>query len=141
MESKVSEAKFFKVVLEQDLKVVMRDGTILRADVYRPDSPDKFPVLLQRTPYDKSRPTSIEMTQLLAERGYISIIQDVRGRYASEGDFHPGFYSGKHYDAEDGYDTVEWAARLPWSTGKVGTVGNSYCGWTQWELADTRPPH
>ncbi len=141
MESKVSEAKFFKVVLEQDLKVVMRDGTILRADVYRPDSPDKFPVLLQRTPYDKSRPTSIEMTQLLAERGYISIIQDVRGRYASEGDFHPGFYSGKHYDAEDGYDTVEWAARLPWSTGKVGTVGNSYCGWTQWELAHTRPPH
>ena len=103
MESKVSKAKFFKVVLEQDLKVVMRDGTILRADVYRPDSPDKFPVLLQRTPYDKSRPTSIEMTQLLAERGYISIIQDVRGRYASGGDFHPGFYSGKHYDAEDGY--------------------------------------
>ena len=56
-------------------------------------------------------------------------------------DFSAGFYSADHCDAEDGYDTVEWAAELPWSDGKVGTFGNSYCGWTQWELAHTRPPH
>ena len=63
------------------------------------------------------------------------------GRYQSDGEFQPGFFSADHRDAEDGYDTVEWAAGLPWSTGKVGTFGGSYCGWTQWELAHTRPPH
>ena len=68
-------------------------------------------------------------------------MQDVRGRYASDGDFRPGFYSAENNDAEDGYDSVEWAALLPWSNGRVGTFGNSYDGWLQWELAPTRPPH
>ena len=77
----------------------------------------------------------------LAERGYVFVVQDVRGRFASDGEFRPGFYSSDHFDAQDGYDTVEWAAALPWSDGKVGTVGSSYAGWTQWELAHTRPPH
>ena len=69
------------------------------------------------------------------------MVQDVRGRYASDGTFRPGFFSADHSDSEDGYDTVEWAAGLPWSSGKVGTFGASYDGWTQWELAHTRPPH
>ena len=119
----------------------MRDGTVLRADLYRPDAPGKFPVLLQRTPYSKSGEAHEEQGHRFAERGYVVVQQDVRGRYASDGELLPGFYSADHKDSEDGYDTVEWAAALPWSTGKVGTFGGSYNGWTQWELAHTRPPH
>ena len=141
MSSQSNEKKPFRVLREANVQATMRDGTVLRADVYRPDAPGKFPILLQRTPYDKSLETSAEITHRLAECGYVSVIQDVRGRFASDGEFRPGFYSSDHSDAEDGYDAVEWAAKLPWSTGKVGTVGNSYCGWTQWELAHTRPPH
>jgi putative CocE/NonD family hydrolase len=119
----------------------MRDGTVLRADVYRPDAPGRFPVLLQRTPYSKSSETHEEQGRRFAERGYVVVQQDVRGRYASDGELLLGFYSADHRDSEDGYDTVEWAAALPWSTGKVGTFGGSYNGWTQWELAHARPPH
>jgi len=119
----------------------MRDGTALRADVYRPATDGRYPILLCRTPYDKTREGYVESGHRLAERGYVVVIQDVRGRYASDGEFRPGLYSGEHDDAEDGYDTVEWAAGLPWSSGAVGTFGGSYDGWTQWELAHTRPPH
>ena len=133
--------KVFRVVKEQDLPATMRDGTVLRADVYRPDTTGKFPILLCRTPYSKDREIFVEMGYRLAERGYVVVFQDVRGRFASDGEFRPGFYSSDHCDYEDGYDTVEWAAHLPWSTGKVGTFGNSYNGWTQWVLAITRPPH
>ena len=114
---------------------------MLRADVYRPDTPGRYPVLLQRTPYAKDGENCVEQGHKLAERGYVVVQQDVRGRYRSDGEFQPGFFSADHRDAEDGYDTVEWAAGLTWSTGKVGTFGGSYCGWTQWELAHTRPPH
>ena len=129
------------VLVEADVGAEMRDGTVLRADVYRPDAPGRYPVLLQRTPYSKDGENCVEQGHRLAERGYVVLQQDVRGRYRSDGEFQPGFFSGDHRDAEDGYDTVEWAAGLPWSTGKVGTFGGSYCGWTQWELAHTRPPH
>ena len=139
MTSTRSERRTLHVVREQNLPATMRDGTVLRSDVYRPDAPGQFPTLLQRTPYDKE--SSVEMGNKLAERGYVVAMQDVRGRFASGGDFRPGFYSSDHSDSEDGYDTVEWAASLPWSAGKVGTIGNSYNGWTQWELAHTRPPH
>ncbi len=128
----------FDITQEINVPVPMRDGTILRADVYRPDAPGEYPVLLCRTPYDK---TDQGVGQELARRGYIAVAQDVRGRYASAGEFRPGFYRADTYDDVDGYDTVEWAARLPGSTGKVGTYGGSYNGWTQWELAHTRPPH
>ena len=141
MASTSKEELIFGVLTEANVPVTMRDGTVLRADVYRPDNPGKFPVLLFRTPYDKASETSAEMAQKLSERGYVVVMQDVRGRFASDGDFRPGFYGSDHSDSEDGYDSVEWAADLPWSTGKVGTIGNSYNGWTQWELAHTRPPH
>ena len=131
----------FGVVVEADVAAEMRDGTVLRADVYRPDAPGSYPVLLQRTPYAKDGENCVEQGHRLAERGYVVVQQDVRGRYRSDGEFQPGFFSADHRDAEDGYDTVEWAAGLPWSTGRVGTFGGSYCGWTQWELAHTRPPH
>ena len=131
----------FGVEVKADVSAAMRDGTVLRADVYRPDAPGRYPVLLQRTPYSKDGENCVEQGHKLAERGYVVVQQDVRGRYRSDGEFQPGFFSADHRDAEDGYDTVEWAAGLTWSTGKVGTFGGSYCGWTQWELAHTRPPH
>ncbi len=133
--------KAFGVEVESDVGAGMRDGTVLRADVYRPDAAGRYPVLLQRTPYSKDGENCVEQGHKLAERGYVVVQQDVRGRYRSDGEFQPGFFSADHRDAEDGYDTVEWAAGLPWSSGKVGTFGGSYCGWTQWELAHTRPPH
>lgn len=129
------------IITHMDLEARMRDGTVLRADAYHPSADGQYPVLLCRTPYDKSAEKQAEIGPKLAARGYLVVMQDVRGRYASGGDFHPGFYSAEHDDAEDGYDTVEWAAVLPWSNGKVGTFGNSYDGWLQWELAPTRPPH
>ena len=137
----MSPTSLLTLVTESDVPATMRDGTVLRADVYRPDTDGKYPVLLARTPYDKGSEGHIETCRKLAERGYLVVVQDVRGRYASDGEFRPGFFSSAHCDAQDGYDTVEWAARLPYSTGKVGTFGNSYVGWTQWELAHTRPPH
>lgn len=130
-----------KIIVERNLLCKMRDGILLRADAYRPEAAEKFPVLLCRTPYSKEREQHIEIGQEMAKLGYLVVIQDVRGRFASDGEFKPGFFSADHCDREDGYDTVEWAASLPWATGKVGTFGNSYNGWTQWELADTRPPH
>ncbi len=124
--------------IETNLSVPMRDGTILYADVYRPEAPGPFPVLLQRTPYDKSAPLSMNMLDPLkaAKRGYAVVIQDTRGRYTSGGEF----YAFKD-DINDGYDTVEWAAAQPWSSGKVGMYGASYVGATQWLAAMARPPH
>ena len=124
--------------VETNLPVKMRDGMTLYADVYRPDGPGPFPVALQRTPYDKS--TTGSMTNLdpmkAARNGYAVVIQDTRGRYTSEGEFY-----AFRDEINDGYDTVEWAAAQPWSTGKVGMYGASYVGATQWLAAVARPPH
>lgn len=114
-----------------------RDGVTLRADVYRPAARGRHPVLLSRLPYDKSlrpRPGDIDV---FVERGYVVIMQDTRGRFASDG----GEYQPLTWEASDGYDAVEWAARLPYSDGQVGTMGQSYLGATQYLLAPTRPPH
>ena len=124
--------------VETNLPVKMRDGVVLYADLYRPDSPGPFPVALQRTPYDKGAAGS--MTNLdpmkAARNGYAVVIQDTRGRYTSEGEFY-----AFRDEINDGYDTVEWAAAQPWSTGKVGMYGASYVGATQWLAAVARPPH
>jgi hypothetical protein len=131
----------YTTTVETDLEATMRDGTVLRADVYRPDVDGTFPIILERTPYDKSRDQYRDKGPKLAERGFLFVVQDVRGRYRSDGEFMPGFYSSDHMDDVDGYDTVEWAATLPWTTGAVGTTGGSYNGWTQLELAHMQPPH
>ncbi len=131
----------YEITQKADVEAAMRDGVVLRADVYRPDAAGKFPVILERTPYNKGADRFREKGSKLAERGFLYVVQDVRGRYGSDGEFMPGFFSGDHMDDVDGYDAVEWAASLPWSTGKVGTTGGSYDGWTQLELAHTRPPH
>ena len=112
----------------------MRDGVLLSADIYRPPGRGKHPVLLVRTPYDKN--SEGESCRAAAEHGYVCISQDVRGRYASQGEWYP-FKN----ESNDGYDTVEWAAALPYSDGQVGMFGESYVGATQWLAAISHPPH
>jgi hypothetical protein len=127
-------AENYEVTIARDVTAKMRDGVILRADVYRPKAEGKFPVLLQRTPYNKNNGLSFGIRA--ASRGFVVIFQDVRGRYSSEGEW----YTFKH-ESEDGYDSVEWAAALPYSNGKVGMFGGSYVGATQMLAAIAHPPH
>ena len=125
------------MLIEKNVAMATRDGVTLRADVYRPEGSGRFPVLLSRLPYDKNlrrRPGDIDV---FVERGYVVIMQDTRGRFASDGDE----YYPLVWEAQDGYDAVEWAAGLPYSDGQVGTMGQSYLGATQYLLAPTRPPH
>jgi len=122
---------------QQNVPIAMRDGTILRADVLRPSGSGKFPTLVYRTPYGKDTARREYTTfQHAVERGYAVVIQDVRGRYHSDGEFRPYENEGK-----DGYDTIEWAAAQPWSNGEVGTFGLSYPGAVQWLAAVENPPH
>jgi len=122
--------------------VPMRDGVHLAADVYRPARAGAFvdtplPALLERTPYSKDASDRVEANGIwYAERGYAVVLQDVRGRYRSEGTF-----SFLTQEPADGYDTIEWMARQPWCNGKVGTLGLSYAGWTQVTAAALNPPH
>jgi uncharacterized protein len=126
-----------------DVPAVMRDGTVLRADVYRPRDGGPYPSLLLRTPYGKQHYAELAAeADAMAAHGYIVALQDIRGRYASDGQFDP-WWSPTRGDCcvLDGYDSVEWAAGLPNASGAVGTFGMSYMAWTQWKLAPTRPPH
>jgi len=125
------------ITMENRVAVPMRDGTILYADIYRPAGDGKYPVLLSRTPYSTERsPSSYRAGVYFARRGYAFVYQDVRGRHESEGKWEPF-----RDDIEDGYDTVEWAAKQPWSNGKVGMQGGSYLGHVQWRAAMANPPH
>lgn len=124
-------------VVERDVAVPMRDGVVLRAELLKPAGPGPFPVLVYRTPYDKRR--AIEDDSIFAralERGYAVVVQDVRGRHASAGDFVAYFNEGR-----DGYDSIEWAAAQAWSNGSVGSFGLSYPGAVQWLAAVESPPH
>lgn len=114
----------------------MREGVVLRADVFRPEGAERRPAILIRTPYGKQKGGDDKFAALAAGRGYAVVIQDVRGRYASGGEFDPYRQEGR-----DGYDTVEWIASQPWSNGRVGTAGLSYPGAVQWLLAVEAPPH
>ena len=132
----------YEVVVDMNVPATMRDGTVLRANVYRPKTEGPFPVLVERTPYNKdtSNETRVGSPEFFASRGYVVVLQDLRGRFASEGEFYP--YRDDGWGANrDGYDTVEWAASQPWSNGDVGTFGGSYSGGNQYQLAPTRPPH
>jgi len=123
--------------VDRDVAIPMRDGVVVRADVLRPKSPGPFPVLVYRTPYGKEEALKDYTTFSHAvERGYAVVVEDVRGRYASDGEFRPYQNEGR-----DGYDTIEWAAKQPWSNGKVGTFGLSYPGAVQWLAAVENPPH
>ncbi|HEY8188865.1 MAG TPA: CocE/NonD family hydrolase [Pyrinomonadaceae bacterium] len=124
----------YRVIIENGVHIKMRDGVSLVADVFRPASDSKFPVLLERTPYDRKGDAA--MAQELAAHGYVVVLQDTRGRYDSGGEFYPF-----RDESQDGYDTVEWAAALKAADGQVGMLGGSYVGATQMLAAMARPPH
>src|SRR5215469_7314000 len=126
----------YPVVVENDVQAKMRDGTVLRADIYRPQAAGKFPILLERTPYNKGDSGDVRFGLRAAAHGYVVVIQDTRGRYASDGEWYPFIH-----ESNDGYDTVEWAATLPYADGKVGMFGGSYVGATQMLAAIAHPLH
>ena len=132
----------YEVQIEENVRVPMRDGVRLAADILFPGKDgvrmtEPLAVILERTPYDKSNPVRRASNGLYyAQRGYVVVIQDVRGRYASEGAFTK--YTG---EGPDGYDTIEWIAAQPWCNGKVGTLGTSYGAHTQMAAAVLNPPH
>ncbi|MDP6302688.1 MAG: CocE/NonD family hydrolase, partial [SAR202 cluster bacterium] len=114
----------YPVKFEYNVAIMMRDGTTTYADVFRPDAAGKAPALLSRTPYDKSAPANRTGTLDAirgAMNGYAVVVQDVRGRYSSDGVFYT-FVN----EIDDGYDSVEWVAGQSWCTGKVGMYGPSY---------------
>jgi len=124
------------IVLENRVAIPMRDGIVLYADVYRPAGDERYPVLVSRTPYSTERfPTTYDAAVYFAQRGYVYVYQDVRGRHESDGVWEP-FRDGER----DGYDTIEWAAKQRWSNGKVGMQGGSYLGQNQWRAAQAAPP-
>jgi putative CocE/NonD family hydrolase len=123
------------IVVEKNIAARMRDGVVLRADVYRPAGDGKRPALLQRTPYSKNPEEPRSYFHRLAEAGFVVVVQDTRGRYMSDGVAVP------HDEAADGYDTVEWVAKLPYVDGRVGMFGGSYSATTQLLAAPLRPPH
>lgn len=121
--------------MEFGVKVPMRDGVKLSANIYRPDAEEKFPVILTRSPYSSIEMEGIQKEivasgKYFAERGYVYVFQDCRGKNDSEGMWYPLIN-----EAEDGYDTQEWCATNPWSNGNVGTIGGSYGAWNQWLAA------
>ncbi|HUR41061.1 MAG TPA: CocE/NonD family hydrolase [Verrucomicrobiae bacterium] len=127
------------VTLERNIEARMRDGTVLRADLYRPAAGGRHPVLLQRTPYNKEMLALTGMTLdplRAAAAGYNVVIQDVRARWASDG----GPFFLYRDEGRDGADSVEWAAMAPWSDGRIGAYGVSYMGGTAWQAAVSAPP-
>ncbi len=125
------------VTVEFDVPAKMRDGVTLRANVYRPDGDGPWPTLLNRLPYGKDVPVQVSWLDPVhaARQGFMVVYQDTRGRNASEGEWMP-----LRYEREDGYDSVEWAAKLPGSNGRVAMFGGSYHGNTQWMAAIEQPP-
>ena len=135
-----AQRREYQVIREPSLMVPMRDGVHLATDVVRPDAPGRFPVIINRGPYGKNSylDNPNHSIWFFPRNGYVLLSQDVRGRFESEGEYNPLFQ-----EAHDGYDTVEWAARQPWSNGRVATTGQSYLGATQYTLAGGHPlpPH
>lgn len=124
------------LTVDRNVPVSMRDGTLLAADVYRPAGPGPYPALLQRTPYDKQNPgAGASLILRAASSGYAVVVQDVRGRFASEGEFVT-FVN----ERQDGYDTLDWLAAQPWCDGNIGMFGGSYVGLTQWQAAISGHP-
>ena len=129
----------YSVKFESNVPLMLRDGTMTYVDICRPDVAGGFPGLMMRTPYNKSetpsRAWALDIIRA-AQRGYAVVLQDIRGRHSSEGEFYP-FVN----EASDGYDSIEWVASQSWCNGKVGTFGSSYNGATQWLAASAKPPH
>ena len=126
----------YAVIAQNGVAMKTRDGVTLYSDIYRPRADGKFPVILMRTPYDKSVSWAVTPSYQIAAHGYVVVVQDVRGRYTSEGEWYPF-----RHESDDGYDAVEWVAALQSSDGRVGMMGGSYVGATQMLAAIAHPPH
>jgi putative CocE/NonD family hydrolase len=134
-----SRADAFEISELKNILVPMRDGVRLATNIYRPARAgvpfeEKFPVILERTPYNKDGGSAV--AKIFVPRGYVVIVQDVRGRYASEGRWRP-----IRDDPADGFDTAKWIGEQPWSSQSIGTIGSSYGGATQHALAIAGAPH
>ena len=123
----------YEVDMRLNVRTPMRDGVELSSDIYLPRASGRFPTVLMRTPYDNNTAPMIEKGIRLANHGYACVIQDVRGRWDSDGTHYALFGHG-----EDGFDTQEWIGRQPWSDGNIGMAGGSYLGWVQWQSAPHR---
>ena len=131
----------YAVLCDQNIMIPARDGVGLATDIYYPAANGRiaegaFPIILERTPYNKASPGASAKAKYFARRGYVCVIQDVRGRFKSEGEWY-----AFAREAPDGYDTVEWLGTRKWSDGKVGTMGDSYAGSDQAALATLSPEH
>jgi len=122
--------------IERHREIIMRDGVKLYADIYLPEAPGRYPTLVVRTPYGVQRDGMHQTMVKYAQHGYAVVLQDVRGRFESDGKWEPF-----RDEAKDGFDTIEWAAAQSFSNGKVGTQGGSYLGHNQWQAATQNPPH
>jgi len=135
----------YGINLAKDVMVPLRDGTRLATDIYRPargeeSLPGPFPTILCRTPYDKTDRRYVEIADFFTPHGYVTVLQDLRGRYRSEG-VGQYYHVANDHDGPDGYDTIEWVSTRPWSNGRVGMVGSSFAGLVQTRAALCRPPH
>jgi putative CocE/NonD family hydrolase len=131
------------VAIERDIAIRMRDGVTLCADLYRPAQEGRpldgrFPIIMERTPYNKASVQSYEIGAYFAKRGYVCLIQDVRGRYRSGGEWYHLLNSPD--EGADGYDTCAWIVDQPWCDGRIGTIGVSFTGANQQALAIMHPP-
>ena len=132
----MSQTRPERVTVDHDVPISMRDGVTLIGDIYRPADGTGHPALVHRTPYDRTTNPSMMLDPIeAANRGYVVLTQDVRGRFASEGD--TDFF---RHEADDGYDTIEWTARQPWCTGEVGIFGRSAMGLTCLQAVGAGPP-
>ncbi len=139
----VTSEPIYDIHVQENVPVPMRDGTILRADVYRPQAEGQFPVIVERTQGGRGEGGSHQCPvqgRFYPPRGYVYVAQDVRGAFGSEGQFYFGRNDGWDLN-RDGFDTIEWAATQPWSNGNVGMMGTCGTGLTQYQVAPTRPPH
>ncbi|MEY3813452.1 MAG: Cocaine esterase, partial [Verrucomicrobiota bacterium] len=126
-------ASAFAEIRTETVTVTMRDGVKLATDIYRDDAVPQAPVILMRTPYDRTKAKGTGLK--FAKSGYVAVMQDCRGTRASEGVMAP--YNN---EGQDGYDTIEWITRQPWCSGRVGMFGGSYVGAVQWQAAAEHPP-
>ena len=124
----------YEITEERNLDAPVRDGVLLKCDIFRPAAEGRFPAILQITPYNKNGMAT--RAQKFAPRGYVVVNVDSRGRFESCGEWDP--FSPQH--KTDGYDLVQWIAAQPWCNGNVGMYGLSYMGWTQWWTASQAPP-
>jgi putative CocE/NonD family hydrolase len=136
----------YSIMIARDVMLPMRDGVRLAADIYRPAEQGEpvqgqFPTILARTSYDKSAQRYVDsVPNFFTPRGYVVVLQDLRGRYRSEG-FGEYFHTANPREGIDGFDTIEWIAAQRWSNGKVGMVGSSHVAMVQTAAALYRPPH